>query len=189
VTERLAAEVKGGSQERLLTAQRNALVGYTKIDLFGGVTFQFGLVNNRPINDREVNTLIRNFMQNGVIRFSEATAIPLVLPKNFYNPASVSKEVKYGDDLGMIEWTPEAIAAKGIEAAGGRHRFEAITRWKDRDIRDLKTANEALAQAKQGKGNDETPGQDLIPVIEDRIKKCGYWMAFVYDHRERPSVC
>jgi hypothetical protein len=67
VAERTTSEKKGAHQARLLASQRNALVGYAKIDLFGDVKLEFGLVNNRPVSDFDVKTLVRNIVQNGIL--------------------------------------------------------------------------------------------------------------------------
>jgi hypothetical protein len=95
-------------------------------------------------------------MLNGILRFSKATAILLVVSKAFYEADSVSQDILFEDELPMIKWTLLALTTQSVEVVGGHHQFYMIKRWKEQENHDLKKAEAVHDQLElKRKGDNE----------------------------------
>jgi hypothetical protein len=84
----------------------------------------------------------------------------------------------------LLEWTDAALEAPSVEAAGGRHRYQALMVWREKEQQALKKAQDTLTKLQAWKVRDtdaETRQGAAIEEISTRISKCGHWMVYVYD--------
>jgi len=166
-----------------------AVLGYAQIDLFGKPPLVFGKYNDRELKEGEVRKLLKAFYSDGVQRFHDIHAIPILAKPEWYQSDSLTDNEKAMSELPILRWTEEGKREKGILAMGGRHRLNAVRHWRKNAQASWEKANKAYEDAK--KRPDEVKEGELSKLgeslddCEDELEGAGLWMVTIYDYGER----
>ncbi|KAG2337849.1 hypothetical protein BDR05DRAFT_1004725 [Suillus weaverae] len=103
----------------------------------------FGVYNDRPENDAEVNKLIGCFEANGIVSMKDVAAIPLILKTSrLTNVDSLKKDFDEPEEVVELELKDHAA----IVVASGQHRLAALKKYKQALLDEY-----ALFEKKRGK--------------------------------------
>lgn len=172
---------------------RSAFLGYARMDILKR-DFKFGLYNPRPLNHVEMRNILDSFNNNGLDRFSIRSAIPIIIPAEMVDLATVKKDIamdsidRHGSHLPLLSVTwDDDEQEHGIIAAGGRHRRAALAEWikqKESQTRKAKSMWQSLKNRK----DDPVPLQDEVAeakvkyeVNQAMLNLHGMWIVAVYD--------
>jgi hypothetical protein len=151
----------------------------------GPVRLRFGLYNYRPLSITEGNKLYTSLMEHGVQRFLSENAIPIIVPPNFVDPATITEDENAGETLPDIKWTEEALMAKEVIAPAGRHRHYAVQKIRmsaaERFAGAQKVAEKALAKAKGIQTTAVTNAQGKEEAVRRNLEESSKWMVILYN--------
>lgn len=89
---------------------------------------KFGVYNDRPQNEAEVNKLVACFQESGIVSMKDVTAIPLIMKTSrIDNKDSLVKNFDDPDVVPELELDIEDIDT--IIVASGQHRLAALEKY------------------------------------------------------------
>jgi hypothetical protein len=167
-----------------------AIVGYARFDLMENYdSLSFGHWNSRPLMQNQVQSLYQSFLINGVDRFNPIHALPLVIPKEWIVDGTVEKDHKKREELPILRISDKAPKDYKIQAAGGRHRTEAIKKWvlkMQKDVDALEVEEQRIA--KQAVEDMAENTNDAVKQRLERLRAVleyhGQWIVTVFDASE-----
>jgi hypothetical protein len=162
------------------------------MDLFGDVQPEFGLYNIRPIKDSEVKKLKESFTKVGIQRFKSENSIPLIIPADFFDVESVSPKSDAGSGLPHIVWTDKAREVTKVVAAGGQHRRQALSEWREaskaRHEQLMREEKKQLGKKKSEGGDAKLEEmQDMVVQAKTSHEGMGLWMVAIYSQGKANS--
>ncbi|KAG2742130.1 hypothetical protein P692DRAFT_20879894 [Suillus brevipes Sb2] len=115
--------------QRLDTLVAKCKVGVAWIDLLAMKRrLKFGVYNDRPQNEAEVNKLVACFQESGIVSMKDVTAIPLIMKTSrIDNKDSLVKNFDDPDVVPELELDIEDI--DNIIVASGQHRLAALEKY------------------------------------------------------------
>lgn len=113
--------------QRLDTLVAKCKVGVAWIDLLAmKKRLKFGVYNDRPQNEAEVNKLVACFEETGIVSMKDVTAIPLIMQTSrIENLDSLVKNFDDPDEVPELELDD----ANEIVVASGQHRLAALEKY------------------------------------------------------------
>jgi hypothetical protein len=174
------ADKKVQEEQRLV---QTALIGYAKAD-FLKMAPTFGTWNDRVVVQSEVKKLLASMQTEGVQRYVARNLIPIVVPKQSIAAGSVKQEPGLGgDEFPLLTWNENG--PPDIHAAGGQHRFEALSLLRGQYTALAKRQRLELNKAKESKPVNE----DMVKSAERRLAQTtdileglGMWGFIIYDY-------
>ncbi|KAG2742670.1 hypothetical protein P692DRAFT_20748802, partial [Suillus brevipes Sb2] len=181
--------------QRLDTLVAKCKVGVAWVELLPMKTrLKFGVYNDRPQNEAEVNKLVASFHESGIVSMKDITAIPIImktshikniddLASNFDDPDEVPELELDLDDLDEI-----------IVVASGQHRHAALERYNRTQKEQYQTqvkkrskveALKNLNQEHVASYNEAHQAMCELKGVMDDIRK---WGVVIYDEGKSVNV-
>ena len=173
---------------------KTALLGYARFDVIANHDrLEFGKYNQRPIERNHVHGILSSFQVNGVDRFNQLHAIPLVVNKSWLEPGSFIAMGDTPDLLPELKITNSAPRDWKVIAAGGQHRVTALGEWQtqiEKQLKEKKREEAAILSTDM-----EMVGEDTLQFLNTEVRMVifemesilankGQWIVSIFDGSE-----
>ncbi|KAG1770783.1 hypothetical protein EV702DRAFT_1049234 [Suillus placidus] len=150
----------------------------------------FGVYNDRPENDAEVNKLIGCFEANGIVSMKDVAVIPLILKTSrLTNVDSLKKDFDEPEEVVELELKDHAA----IVVASGQHRLAALKKYKQALLDEYALFEKkrgkirALKQVTQEHVATYNECHEEMGRLKGLLHNIGKWGVIIYD--EDGSMC
>lgn len=154
---------------------KTALLGYARFDVIANRDrMEFDVYNQRPIEPNHVHGILSSFQVNGVDRFNQLHAIPLVVNKSWLEPGSFIAMGDTPDLLPELKINDSAPRDWKVIAAGGQHRVTALGKWQtqiEKRLKEKKREESTILST-----NTEMVGEDTLQLLNTEVRAMIYEM-------------
>lgn len=173
---------------RLDTQVAKCKAGVAWVDLLSiARRLKFGVYNDRPKNDAEINKLIGCFEASGIVSMKDVAAIPLIMKTSRLKDAnSLAKNFDDPEEVGELEMND----LEAIVVASGQHRLAALQKYRASLQDAYDTLEKKRTKIRQLKGLTE---EHVATYNECHKEMChlkgllygiGKWGVIIYDEGE-----
>jgi hypothetical protein len=162
-------------------------LGYAKVDIVQThEKFKFGTWNTRPLEESKVKELVQSMELEGVQWFRGDALLPFVVPAEYIDMASVTKDLTLGAKLPTLTFTPAGI--EGLRKwimASGQHRVRAVLDFRALKEKRLQVLEKALKRVNERKKEGHEKAIDLrmeVRIVESELRSAEHWGVQVIDH-------
>jgi hypothetical protein len=169
------------------------MMGWGKVDITNpAITFKFGELNSRKIDDRQLKLLRKSLDDEGHIWYRIENMLPLIVADpSWIDEKTLTKDVTQGTKMPNLALTKaghEKMSAWVM--AGGQHRVKAVEQilsTKTRDLDKLQKERNATTSKKGDPSKRATTITHLDEAIRAKSKELEdlkWWGVIVYDKRK-----
>jgi hypothetical protein len=171
-----------------------AFKGYGKLGM-NKVKFQFGVWNDRPMDESLVNSILKNVEQTALNNVTKKSAIPVIATNDEVPFDQLLQAPSISDAMPFLE-LPSGV--KTLKAASGQHRMEARRRLKTSTQRHITEATEKIRAAETTEKTIVIGSRtikrlnisdDAIEALRQKVRKqesirerLGFWLIEVFDY-------
>jgi hypothetical protein len=180
--------------QRLDTLVAKCKVGVAWVELLPMKTrLKFGVYNDRPQNEAEVNKLVASFHESGIVSMKDITAIPIIMK---------TSRIKNIDDLASNFDDPDEVPELELDlddldeivVASGQHRVAALERY-NRTLKEQyqtqvkkRSKVEALKNVNQEHVATYNEAHQAMCELKGAMDDVGKWGVVIYDEGKSVNV-